>query len=154
DIAVTKTVDNATPIVGNNVTFTVTAQNNGPSAATGVVITDLLPAGLTFVSATPSQGTYISASGAWSVGALALSQQATLTLIATAPGPQGTTRTNTASRTASSPADPNAANDSASAAVTPVPPSADIEVTKILATEAPVVGDNITFQLAVTNHGP
>ena len=32
--------------------------NNGPDAATGVQVTDLLPAGLTFVTATPSQGTY------------------------------------------------------------------------------------------------
>jgi uncharacterized repeat protein (TIGR01451 family) len=154
DIAVTKTVDTASPVVGANVTFTVTAQNNGPNAATGVVVTDLLPTGLAFVSASPSQGTYNSTTGAWAIGPLAVSQQVTLTIVATAAGPAGTTRTNTATRTASSPADPNAANDSASAAVTPVVPTADIEVTKILATEAPGVGDNITFQLAVTNHGP
>ena len=43
DIGVTKTVDNATPIVGTDVTFTVTATNFGPSAATGIVITDVVP---------------------------------------------------------------------------------------------------------------
>ena len=34
------------------------ADQRGPDAATNVQVTDLLPAGLTFVSATPSQGTY------------------------------------------------------------------------------------------------
>ena len=58
DLALTKTVNDPTPNVGDSVTFTVTFTNNGPDTATGVQVTDLLPAGLTFVSATPSQGTY------------------------------------------------------------------------------------------------
>ncbi len=64
DLAVAETVSNATPNVGDQITFTVTLTDNGPGAATGVQVTDLLPAGLTFVSATPSQGTYDSAIGA------------------------------------------------------------------------------------------
>jgi uncharacterized repeat protein (TIGR01451 family) len=64
DIALTKTVSNPTPNFGANVTFTVTATNNGPSNATDVQVTDLLPAGLTFVSAMPSAGTY-TRTGLW-----------------------------------------------------------------------------------------
>src|SRR5262249_33575839 len=82
-VGIQKTVDNNTPAVGQNVTFTVTATNHGPSDATGVVVTDTLPAGLTLVSATPSQGTYVAASGVWSVGALPDDASATLTLVAT-----------------------------------------------------------------------
>ena len=48
DLSVTKTVSNATPNVGDQITFTVTLSNQGPDAATGVQVTDLLPAGLTF----------------------------------------------------------------------------------------------------------
>ena len=44
----TKTVSDATPNVGDQITFTVTLSNQGPDAATGVQVTDLLPAGLTF----------------------------------------------------------------------------------------------------------
>ena len=46
DLAVTKTVSDATPNVGDQITFTVTLTNSGPDAATGVQVTDLLPAGL------------------------------------------------------------------------------------------------------------
>ena len=71
DLSVTKTVSDATPNVGDQITFTVTLSNQGPDAATGVQVTDLLPAGVSFVSATPSQGTYDSTTGLWDVGALA-----------------------------------------------------------------------------------
>src|SRR5262249_45650729 len=63
DLAVTKTVSNSTPTVGDTIIYTVTVTNGGPANATGVALTDLLPAGLTFISATPSQGTYNSSTG-------------------------------------------------------------------------------------------
>src|ERR1019366_6637024 len=39
DIALAKIVNNPTPNLGSNVTFTVTVTDNGPSSATGVVVT-------------------------------------------------------------------------------------------------------------------
>src|SRR5207249_2373211 len=54
DLSLSKTVNNATPNVGNNVVFTLTLHNSGPNAATNVAVTDVLPAGLTFVSASDS----------------------------------------------------------------------------------------------------
>ncbi len=40
-------------VLGQNGTFTIAVQNNGPSAASGITtVTDVLPTGLTFVSAT------------------------------------------------------------------------------------------------------
>ena len=56
DLVLTKTVDNAAPNVGDTVTFTITVGDLGPSDATNVSISDPLPVGLTFVSATPGQG--------------------------------------------------------------------------------------------------
>ena len=71
DISVLKTVSNATPNVGSNVTFVITATNNGPSDATGVEVTDVLPAGLTLVSSGVTAGTYVPATGIWHIGPLA-----------------------------------------------------------------------------------
>ena len=67
------------------VTFTVTATNAGPSPATGVVVTDALPAGLTLVSATPSQGVYTAP--AWTVGDVNVGVPATLTIVASVDAP-------------------------------------------------------------------
>ena len=67
DLALTKTVNNPTPNVGDTVTFTVTLSDNGPDAATNAQVTDLLPAGLTFVSDTPARGrtTRVPGCGPW-----------------------------------------------------------------------------------------
>ena len=114
----TKSVSNPTPNVGDTITFTVTLTNAGPDAATGVQVTDLLPAGLTFVSATPSQGSYVGASGAWTVGTIAVGASPTLQLTATVTS--SGTRTNTATVSAGDQFDPNAANNTASTTVSTV----------------------------------
>jgi uncharacterized repeat protein (TIGR01451 family) len=118
DLAVTKTVSNPTPVVGNNVTFTVTVTNDGPGPATGAELTDLLPSGLQLVDATTSQGAYDGGSGLWVVGALAVGGTATLTIVATVISPEE--ETNTATITHTDSLDQNPSNNRASASVTPL----------------------------------
>ena len=65
----------------------MTLSNSGPNTATNVVVTDLLPEGLGFVSAAPSQGTYDPTTGLWSVGTVTTSTPQTLTIQATVLGP-------------------------------------------------------------------
>jgi uncharacterized repeat protein (TIGR01451 family) len=117
DLAVAKTVNNPTPNVGDTVTFTVTLTDLGPNPATGVQVTDLLPAGLTFVSATPSQGTYNSGTGVWNVGAVDTTGARTLVVNARLDARK--ILTNTATITLADQPDPNPANNTASATVTP-----------------------------------
>ena len=76
DLALAQAVSNPTPNVGDTIAFTVRLRNSGPDAATNVAVTDLLPAGLTFVSATPSQGTYDATTGLWSVGTVSVGSAA------------------------------------------------------------------------------
>jgi uncharacterized repeat protein (TIGR01451 family) len=84
DLSVTKTVNNSTPNIGERVVFTIKLNNTGPDAATGVKVTDLLPAGLTYVSSVASQGTYTNGTGVWDVGTASIaSPAATLTITAT-----------------------------------------------------------------------
>ncbi len=83
DIALRMTVDTAVPTVGQPVQFTITASNVGVDAATGVQVTDKLPAELKIpagMAAFPSTGTYDPASGVWSIGALGAGASATLVI--------------------------------------------------------------------------
>jgi|GEM_PF-1528213 len=57
DLAVSLTGSPATPLLGTNITYTVTVLNPGPNTSNGVLMTNTLPTGATFVSATSSQGT-------------------------------------------------------------------------------------------------
>lgn len=57
DLTVTQTVSPQPAIVGKRLTYTIRVTNNGPGEATGIGLLDTLPAGVTFVSARPSQGT-------------------------------------------------------------------------------------------------
>lgn len=97
DIAVTKSINPATPNTGNALTFTITATNNGPHDAVGVRVIDLLPAGYTFTSASVTGGSYNNASGNWIVGNLAVGASRTLTINATLRSTGPYTNTATAS---------------------------------------------------------
>jgi uncharacterized repeat protein (TIGR01451 family) len=116
DLAVTMS-DSPDPVKkGAKLTYSITVSNNGPSAASGVILTDTLPANTTLVSVTKSQG---SCSGTSTVtcnlGNLAAGASANVKIVIK---PLSTgTLSNSASAT-SGVADPNSANNSASASTT------------------------------------
>jgi uncharacterized repeat protein (TIGR01451 family) len=150
DLGLTKTVSNATPNIGDTVTFTVTLTNLGPDAATNVSVSEPLPAGLSLVSATTSQGTYDGATGLWTVGTVAAGAAPTLQIQARVVSPQP--QTNVATIAHSDQFDPNPANNTATATATP--PVGDLAVTKTVDQPQPFVGAVVTFTSVVTNHGP
>lgn len=151
DLRVAKAVSNVAPAVGSEVTYTVAVTNLGPSAAANADILDVLPADVAFVSATPSQGTYDSATGIWTVGALAVTRTETLSIVGRVTG-LGTI-TNSASRQTSAPVDPNPDNDGASATAT-ASVIADLAIAKTPSATTVVAGGPITWTIVVTNNGP
>ncbi|HVW31051.1 MAG TPA: DUF11 domain-containing protein, partial [Acidimicrobiia bacterium] len=82
DLSVADTVDKATANAGDTLTYTVTVTNAGPAVAVGTSLTDQLPDGADFVSATPSQGTCSPSNGsvACDLGDLASGAAATVTV--------------------------------------------------------------------------
>src|SRR5262249_29318058 len=150
DLAVSKTVSNSKPNVGDTITFTVTLTDNGPSDATGAQVTDLLPSGLTLVNATASQGTYDSGTGVCTVGTVAKGERARPPLRAGVVSPSP--RTNTATISAADQFDPVTGNNSGSA--TETPQLADLALTKTVSDPTPNVGDTVTFTVTLTDRGP
>jgi len=118
DLSVNKSINIPTPVVGSNVTFTITAQNNGSVAATGVKVTDILPSGYTYVSNTAATGFYDSGTGIWTIDNLANSASTTLQITATVL-PTGTY--NNTATIASKEFDTNLANNTAAVTSTPKP---------------------------------
>ncbi len=153
DISLTKTDAPDPALEGEQVTYTLTAHNAGPQNATGVVLTDTLPGGVTFDSATPSQGAPCNESSGTvtcNLGTIADDADATVEIKVTPQGPG--TLTNQASIT-SDLADPDTADRSASA-VTTVDPAADLSLTKGDAPDPVLAGQQLTYTLAVANSGP
>ena len=160
DLSVTVTPSSTTPNFGSTVTFTIEVANAGPDQATGVVVRDQLPTGLQFVSATATQGAYVSGTGLWTVGTLASGANATLTLVARV----NTTAAvnNVAQVTASGVADPDStpnnnveAEDDQQTVTIDAPAAADLRLAKTIVGQAFVnVGENLTFRLTLTNSGP
>jgi uncharacterized repeat protein (TIGR01451 family) len=157
DVDVVKDVDDTSPAVGDTVTFTITVTNSGPEVATSVVVSDLLPTGVTFDSAIASQGSYNDVTGVWTVGTLAVSGSATLTIDATVDtGTEGDTITNTACVTSLDQVDPDQidCDDAVLTVDDPQVDESDIQVEKTASTAGPLVGATFTYTLTATNNGP
>jgi uncharacterized repeat protein (TIGR01451 family) len=127
DISVTKTVSPTSITPPGDLTYTVTVNNAGPNTATGVTVTDTLPAQLSFVSAVASQGVCTGVSTiTCSLGSITMGGSATVTIVGHATSAGGAI-VNTATATGSF-TDPNPGDNTASAtasagqtAETPIP---------------------------------
>lgn len=108
DLSLAKTVSNAAPSTGSSVSYTLTVANTATAAmsASGITVSDVLPSGFTFASASGT-GTYTSGTGVWNVGSVAAGSSASITITGTASGAIGASVTNTAQITASSLPDPD-----------------------------------------------
>ncbi|MEH6637782.1 MAG: DUF11 domain-containing protein [Porticoccaceae bacterium] len=166
DLSVTKTavdaVDEATAVTqavgGSQFKYIITVENtNTTDAVDGVSIDDALPAGMTFVSAAPSQGTYDpTVNNTWDIGTLAAGATATLTITVTVDNPPnaGTPGdsievTNTADNLDLLALDTVSGNNQASVLVT-LWPAPDLNITKT----SVVIDDYLSGPAGVEFHIP
>jgi len=154
DLAVIKTVNPSVVTAGQDITYTITVQNNGPTAASGVSVQDVLPSELTLVSANPQTGTTWNAP-VWTIGNLANGATVTMTMVATVNASYSGVIANTATVSAST-GDPNPANNTSTINVTvnPLITDADLQITKTVTPNPVIAGQGIAYTIIVKNNGP
>ena len=140
-------------LVGGTLTYTVSVTNNGPSSASSVAVTNVLPTSTHIQSVTVSQGTTTTLGNVilWSLTnklAMGASATATITVTPTAQG-QITATVSAGAREF----DPLPANNTASL-TTSVGPAADLAISIADYPDPVVAGGNVTYQIVVTNQGP
>ncbi|MCF6405432.1 right-handed parallel beta-helix repeat-containing protein [Chitinophaga filiformis] len=159
DLELTKTADKTDYAPGADVIYTILLSNKGTANAPDIVVTDVLPAGITFKQAVATVGTYDNATGRWQVPILNSGSQATLTITGTL-NAVGTV-INTAEVTASKLPDPDSSpnngigteDDQSSVSINVRQGTADLELTKTADKTQYVAGDQIIYVVRLTNKG-
>jgi len=158
DLAVSDAASPNPVVAGQDVTYTTTLVNNGPSDATNVVVTATVPAGATFVALTAN---------GWDCGSRNASGVVTCTTATLAAGqtvsfplvvrvsPSVTDGVTLTSATGASTAttDPNLSNNTANASAR-VMARADLQVTNIAVPTPMLPGQTVTYRAAFNNAGP
>jgi uncharacterized repeat protein (TIGR01451 family) len=159
DLRLTK-IDSPDPVVGGaNVTYTLTASNDGPNASGNLVLTDNLPGSSTFVSASGTGWSCSHAAGVVTCtrnGPLAVGASAPpVTIVARIIASTGfVTNSATISPAVGAVADPDNSNNTATA-TTQVLPGADVRIDSKGVSPNPVIaGENATFTITPRNGGP
>jgi uncharacterized repeat protein (TIGR01451 family) len=162
-VVITKTPDHSAPVnAGSQIGFTVEIKNTGQGAATGVTLSDPLPAGsgsgvtwaIDSSTGTPSQFALSGAKGSQTLtlasSTLPAGADYKAHIVASTSQTECGTYNNTATLTTGNANNPNPASASESCAF-----HVDLSVTKAGSPATQTLGDgNITWTIVVTNNGP
>jgi uncharacterized repeat protein (TIGR01451 family) len=154
-IGVVQFVDPNVAVVGSPLTYTILVRNGGPATATNVTLTNPLPAGASFVSATPAQGVcgFSANTVSCNLGSIA-PLQTTFVDIVVVPNVAGSLN-NAVSVTATE-SDPGTSDNSQTVS-TPVfaaTAAADLSITKTDSLDPVPQGSSFSYSLLVANAGP
>lgn len=154
DLAAWKTSCPEKPMAGSNFTYYISAINNGPAAASGVYVVDPLPPGLVPISASSSKGvcSINSSTVICTLGAMEPNARADIAIVVKAAVADSYQNTAYILSDKVVP-DPNPGNNSAEV-ITIVSEAADLAITKTASPPTVILGQDVTYTITVTNHGP
>lgn len=152
DISVFKDVSNYTPLLGSQVTFTMTASNlSDEEDATNVVLEEILPDGVEYVSHTTTGGSYDPETGEWVIALLEKEQQEELTIVVTVTTTDEIC--NVIELKSVDQEDTGLKNNKHTICLTPENPDPDLDlaVHKEVYNAVPVIGETSEFTVTITN---
>ncbi|HNE69697.1 MAG TPA: lamin tail domain-containing protein [Anaerolineales bacterium] len=160
DLSLSIAVNNTTPDKNDNVVFTVTLNNAGPTTATNVVVTDVFPSGLSnIIDDDGGVGApYPYNSNTWTIPSLPSGASAVLNITANVIT-QGA-KIYSAQVWSSDQLDPNSTpgNNSTTedddASISLIPEVSDLSLIKTVDNPIPNNGDTVVFTITVNNNGP
>ena len=145
DLSIVKLVNKESPKYGQNVKWILIVTNNGPNVAHNVVVRDILPEQLKFVS---SNGDY--SRGIWKIGSLEVGETKSLEIICKVIS-TGSIVNN--AKVWADELDLDMSNNQANRSID-VAPASDLTITKIASKYSYRVGDVIEYRIEVANNGP
>ena len=143
-------VDKEVVSVGNytdEIVYIISVTNRGPNDATGVVVNDLLPDGLVFIEA--NNENYNAATGVWYIGDLANGES--ISIMITARINSTGNVTNFVNVTGNE-FDHDKTNNNDNVTVE-IPKEVDLSVNKTVNNENPYNGDEIIYEIVISNNG-
>ena len=154
DLSISKTYETSTStdivIVGDEIVYTITVHNYGPSNATDVEVNETLSRFVDVIEVTATAGFYDPVSGIWDIGNLAKESTATLTIRVKVIG-NGTIE-NVVSVTSyendTDPSNNNASSDNITAL-----PDVVLNINKEVNVTEVTVGDCIEYTIEISNYG-
>jgi uncharacterized repeat protein (TIGR01451 family) len=126
DVAIVKTASPEPVDQGTNLTYTLQVTNNGPAIAQGVTVSDPLPAQVTYVSASTTQGSCLQSAGTvtCTIGSVSVGGLVIITINTTAATFSSVSIATNTATVSSTTSDPNMTNNTSTATSTIQSPSA------------------------------
>ncbi len=153
DLAIDKSADRTTIKTGGTLTYTLDIVNNGPSDATGVIITDTLPAtGVSFVSASQTPASQSGRDLTFAMGNLARGATASVTITVLVDQGFSGTLLNEASVLGNEVETTYLNNDDFVSI--PVTPLIDLAIDKSADRDSLKPGETLSYTLEIVNNGP
>jgi uncharacterized repeat protein (TIGR01451 family) len=154
DLFITKSGP-TTATAGEQFDYTLTVDNNGPSTAENVVVTDELPDDVDFVSAVASVGSFTAVNGTvtWNLGNVAVADPARTLTITVLVQPDAVDPLVNNAAVTSTTSDPDTDNNLATWTVN-LDAEANLTLTKDDSPDPVTAGSDLTYTLMVGNTGP
>lgn len=150
DLSVIKLINNSNPNYNDLIKWTIIVSNNGPNMATGVIVNDLLPKSVEYISSYLSKGFYNPVNGIWDVGNLNVGEELQLNIVSKIVKTGDITNV---VNVKGNEKDSNLTNNHFEKSVH-VKAAADLSIEKSVSKQEVNINDLIEYVIEITNNGP